>query len=154
MFDRYFREADEVIPRGTEMYRAPSAGQVSPSQYSQSVPYPTRPDAEYIPDRIQSAAGSGDLQRLGEIIAGQSMGTGGRQNYAPGMAMITAMEDLPGIRNINEFLSRYSDVLPDAAVSDFSNEYLLSPHVRYILRNYTPGQGDVPPAWYFEAYRR
>jgi hypothetical protein len=152
VFSQFFKNSDEFIPSGQEMYRIPSAGQVRKEMYSQSVPYPTTPGAEYLPGRIQSAAGSSDLNLLGMILAGKAPGTGGNQTYAPGIAKITAQENLPGIRNINDFISRYD--IPDAAVSDFANEHLLSPHIRYVLRNYTPAQGSSFPTWYFDAFAR
>jgi GNAT superfamily N-acetyltransferase len=153
---RFFSETSERIPVGTQMYRAPSAGQVRPQQYSQSVPLPREAGAEWLPNRIQSTAGSEDLQRLGGLVKGLTPDTGGGQTYAPGMVAIEAMEDLPGIYNLNS----YFDALDSRGLyriptrSNFTTESVLGPQTRYVVRDYVPDAGEGFPTWYLNAYAR
>jgi hypothetical protein len=153
---RFFSETSERIPVGTQMYRAPSAGQVRPQQYSQSVPLPREAGAEWLPNRIQSTAGSEDLQRLGGLVKGLTPDTGGGQTYAPGMVAIEAMEDLPGIYNLNS----YFDALDSRGLyriptrSNFTTESVLGPQTRYVVRDYIPDAGEGFPTWYLNAYSR
>jgi hypothetical protein len=153
---QYFRETPERIPQGLQMYRAPSAGQVQPRYGSQSVPLPREIGAEWLPNRIQSAGGSGDLQRLGELVRGTGADTGGGQAYAPGIVAIEAMEDLPGITNLNEFLARFNN--PRFASSNFGTESVLGPQTRYVVHDFDPAgvaiQGQNMPHWYLKAYAR
>jgi hypothetical protein len=152
---QFFSETSERIPKGTEMYRAPSKGQVESR-------LPRTPGEFYEPGQVMSAAGSADLQKLGEVLGGKKLGdlTGGNQHYAPGLMRIEAMEDLPGIPNINSYLSRYAGQYggrgrgPIAGNSDFVSESTLGPTIRYLLQRFEPGAGDVPPTWYFNAYNR
>jgi hypothetical protein len=152
---QFFNETSERIPKGTEMYRAPSKGQVESR-------LPRTPGEVYEPGQVMSAAGSADLQKLGEVLGGRKLGdlTGGNQHYAPGLMRIEAMEDLPGIPNINSYLSRYAGQYggrargPIAGNSDFVSESTLGPTIRYLLQRFEPGAGDVPPTWYFNAYNR
>ena len=152
VLQQFFRETSERIPMGTQMYRAPSAGQVAPRQYSQSVSLPREVGAEWLPGRIQSTAGSEDLQRLGGLIRGLTPDTGGAQTYAPGMVAIEAMEDLPGIYNLNDFLARFNN--PRFARSNFGTESVLGPQTRYVVRDYVPAGVDGFPTWYLNAYAR
>lgn len=147
---KFFRETSERIPAGTQMYRAPSAGQVQPRYGSQSVPLPREVGAEWLPNRIQSTAGSEDLQRLGALIRGTGPDTGGNQTFAPGMVSIEAMEDLPGVLNLNDFLARYN--APNQ--SNFSTESVLGPGTRYVVRDFVPSGSDGLPTWYLNAYNR
>lgn len=150
---RFFAETPERIPKGTEMYRAPSKGQVEGR-------LPTTPGEVYAPGQVMSTGGSADLQKLGEVLGGRNLGdlTGGNQHYAPGLMRIEAMEDLPGIPNINTYLDRYAGQYggrargPIAGTSDFANESTLGPTVQYLLRRFEPAVGDTPPTWYFNAY--
>jgi hypothetical protein len=158
----FFAETPERISKGTQMYRAPSAGQVTPRLGSQSVPLPREVGAEFFPNRVQSAAGSGDLQRLGTLVRGiDRMDTGGGQRFAPGMMAIEAMEDLPGIYDINEFLARYAGQyggMNRPAIgsfkSNFNVESVLGPQVRYTVRDFVPDAGEGFPTWYLNAYNR
>ena len=153
---RFFDETSERIPVGTQMYRAPSSGQVMPKRYSQSVPLPREVGAEWLPNRIQSTAGSEDLQRLGGLIRGTTPETGGSQTYAPGMVAIVAMEDLPGIYNLNTYLDAIENLglfrLPTR--SNFMTESVLGPRTRYVVRDYIPDAGEGFPTWYLNAYAR
>jgi hypothetical protein len=150
---RFFAETSERIPAGTQMYRAPSAGQVSPRLGSQSVPLPREIGAEFLPNRVQSAAGSGDLQALGTLVRGiDRMDTGGGQRFAPGMMAIEAMEDLPGIYDLNQFLSRFNN--PNFSRSSFGIESVLGPQVRYTVRDFVPNAGDGFPTWYLNAFNK
>jgi len=150
---RFFEETSERIPKGTEMYRAPSKGQVESR-------LPRTPGEVYVPGQVMSTGGSADLQRLGQTLAGKNLGdlTGGNQHYAPGLMRIEAMEDLPGIANINTYLDRYAGQYggrgrgPIAGNSKFANESTLGPTVRYLLKHFEPAVGDTPPTWYFNAY--
>jgi hypothetical protein len=150
---RFFAETSERIPAGTQMYRAPSAGQVSPRLGSQSVPLPREIGADFLPNRVQSAAGSGDLQALGTLVRGiDRMDTGGGQRFAPGMMAIEAMEDLPGIYDLNQFLSRFDN--PNFSRSSFGIENVLGPQVRYTVRDFVSDAGSGFPTWYLNAYAR
>lgn len=170
---RFFAETSERIPVGTQMYRAPSAGQVMPRRTSQSMPLPREVGAEWLPNRVQSAAGSGDLQHLGGLfnrpvpgnpetgwVRGMSRrdvpDTGGNQSYAPGMVAIEAMEDLPGIYNLNDYLAAISNQgfinLPTR--STFGVESVLAPQTRYVVRDFNPSGADGFPTWYLNAYAR
>ena len=152
---KFFAETSERIPKGTEMYRAPSKGQVESR-------LPRTPGEVYVPGQVMSAGGSADLQRLGQTLAGKNLGdlTGGNQHYAPGLMRIEAMEDLPGIPNINTYLDRYAGQYGGRGRgtiegnSKFANESTLGPTIRYLLQRFEPGVGDVPPTWYFNAYNR
>lgn len=139
---RFFETTNEFIPKGTEMYRAPSAGEVTER-------LPRNIGDVYLPKRIQSTAGSADLQMLGELLEGRHS-TGGNQTRAPGLAKITAMQNLPGIYDLNEFLKRME--VPNRARSTFNIESILGPRTRYVVQGFTPGQGNVPPTWNLGAY--
>ena len=156
VLQQFFRETSERIPQGLQMYRAPSAGQVQPRYGSQSVPLPREVGAEWLPNRVQSTGGSGDLQRLGDLVRGTGADTGGAQTYAPGMVTIEAMEDLPGITNLNEFLARFNN--PRFARSNFGTESVLGPQTRYVVQDYIPNGvnigGQSMPSWYLQAYAR
>jgi len=152
LLQKFFAETSERIPRGTQMYRAPSSGQVKPRLGSQSVPLPRQVGADWFPNRIQSAGGSEDLQRIGGLLDGSVPGTGGSQTYAPGMVAIEAMDDLPGIYNLNEFLGRFNN--PNWAKSDFGTESVLGPQVRYTVRDFIPPVNNLPPTWFLNAYPR
>jgi len=153
--NKFFRETPERIPKGTEMFRAPSKGEVQSR-------LPRQIGAEYAPGTIRSAGGPSDLQRLGQVLGGKQLGdiTGGNQSYAPGLASITAREDLPGILNINEFLARYAGQYGGqgrpaiAPTSNFNMESVLGPQIRYRVRDFQPGVGEVPPTWYLDAFNR
>lgn len=153
LLSRFFSETSERIPAGTQMYRAPSSGQVRPRQGSQSVPLPREVGAEWRPNRVQSAAGSGDLQTLGTLIRGiDRMDTGGNQRFAPGMMAIEAMEDLPGIYNLNDYLASFNN--PAFSRSTFGIESVLAPQTRYVVRDFVPDAGEGFPTWYLQAYAR
>ena len=155
VLNRFFAETSERIPAGTQMFRAPSKGEVQSR-------LPREIGAEYTPGTIRSAGGASDLQRLGEVLGGKNLGdiTGGNQSYAPGLASITAREDLPGILDINEFLGRYAGQYgglnrpPIAPTSKFNVESVLGPQIRYRVRDFQPGVGEVPPTWYLDAFNR
>jgi len=154
ILNRFFRETPERIPRGTEMYRAPSKGEVQSK-------LPREIGAEYTPGTIRSAGGASDLQKLGELFDRGTLGTGGNQSYAPGIASITAMDDLPGILDINEFLARYAGQYGGmgrpaigSTPSNYNIESVLGPQIRYSVRDFQPGVGDVPPTWFLNAYSR
>jgi hypothetical protein len=174
LFDDFFGQTDEIIPRGTELYRAPTASQVTPSRYSQSVPMPRDVGAEFLPGRVQSFGNSADLNRLGALMRGLGEDTGGAQWRNPGMVSITTMDDIPGIKDLPQFLSRYADDIPEnlPIESNFVGEGLLGPATQYILRDFNPGnipaslrgadgrltqplgQADYQvPTWIFEAFR-
>jgi hypothetical protein len=150
----FFRETTERIPAGTQMYRAPSAGQVMPRRGSQSVPLPREIGAEWMPGRIQSATGSEDLQKLGQILKDSS--TGGGQEYAPGMVAIEAMEDLPGVYNLNDYFDAISARglynIPNR--STFVRESVLGPQTRYVVRDFQEQGASGFPTWYLNAYAR
>jgi len=139
---RFFDVTNERIPKGTEMYRAPSSGEVMDR-------LPRNPGDVYLPKRIQSTAGSADLQMLGELLEGR-LNTGGNQQKAPGIAKITAMQNLPGIYDINEFLERMN--VPDRSRSSFNIESVLGPRTRYVVQGFNPGANGVPPTWNLGAY--
>jgi hypothetical protein len=153
--NRFFRETPERIPRGTEMFRAPSKGEVQSR-------LPREIGAVYAPGTVRSAGGPADLQKLGAVLEGKTLDsiTGGNQSYAPGLASITAMDDLPGILDINEFLARYAGRYGGqgrpaiAPTSKFNVESVLGPQVRYSVRDFQPGVNGVPPTWYLNAYSR
>ncbi len=154
--NKFFRETPERIPRGTEMFRAPSKGEVQSR-------LPREVGAVYAPGTVRSAGGPADLQKLGDVLEGKKLDsvTGGNQSYAPGLASITAMDDLPGILDINEFLSRYAGQYAGqgrppigSTVSNYSVESVLGPQVRYSVRDFQPGVNGVPPTWYLNAYSR
>ena len=156
LLNRFFAETSERIPKGTEMFRAPSKGEVQSR-------LPREVGAEYAPGTVRSAGGASDLQKLGEVLGGKTLAdlTGGNQSYAPGLASITAREDLPGILDINEFLARYagqSGGMGRPAIgsfkSNFNVESVLGPQVRYRVRDFNPGAGEVPPTWYLDAFNR
>ena len=148
LLQRGFAETAERIPAGTQMYRAPSAGQVMPRRGSQSVPLPREVGAEYLPGRVQSTGGSSDMNKLGELLKDSS--TGGAQEYAPAMAVIEAMEDLPGIYNLNDFLSKYGV----DNQRNFITESVLGPQTRYVVRDFNPSGSGGFPTWYLQAYAR
>lgn len=139
--DQFFKETGERIPKGTEMYRAPSRGEVLER-------LPREAGATYRPGTVTSAAASSDLQELGRLIAGQRASTGGAQTYAPGMAKITAMTDLPGIYDADEFLKKsgYS------TKTGWNLESILGPKTRYVVQGYEPPQGGNPAFWRLGAY--
>jgi hypothetical protein len=139
---RFFDTTNELIPKGTEMYRAPSSGEVTNR-------LPRNVGDVYLPKQIQSTAGSADLQMLGELLEGRHS-TGGNQTRAPGLAKITAMQNLPGIYDLNEFLKRMD--VPNRARSGFNIESILGPKTRYVVQGFTPGQGGNPPVWNLGAY--
>ena len=154
--NRFFRETPERIPRGTEMFRAPSKGEVQSR-------LPREVGAVYAPGTVRSAGGPADLQKLGAVLEGKTLDsiTGGNQSYAPGLASITAMDDLPGILDINEFLARYAGQYAGqgrpaigSTVSNYNVESVLGPQVRYSVRDVQPGINGVPPTWYLNAYSR
>jgi GNAT superfamily N-acetyltransferase len=155
LLSKFFAETSERIPKGTQMFRAPSKGEVESR-------LPREIGAEYTPGTIRSAGGPSDLQRLGEVLGGKTVGdlTGGNQSYAPGLASITAKEDLPGILDINEFLARYAGQYGGqgrpaiAPTSKFNVESVLGPQIRYRVNDFRPGVGEVPPTWYLDAYNR
>jgi len=154
ILSKFFKETPERIPAGTQMYRAPSAGQVQPRYGSQSVPLPREVGAEWRPGRVQSTAGSEDLQQLGELLTGTG-DTGGGQRYAPGMMQIEAMEDLPGIYNLNDYFesnNAFRGKIPE--ISSFNRESVLAPQLRYVVRDYVPNSGEGFPTWYLNAYAR
>jgi len=139
--NEFFKETSERIPKGTEMYRAPSRGEVLER-------LPREVGATYRPGIVTSTAASSDLQALGELIAGKRLGTGGAQSYAPGMAKITAMTDLPGIYDTDEFLKRsgYS------TKTGWNLESILGPKTKYVVQGYEPPQGGNPAFWRLGAY--
>jgi hypothetical protein len=139
--EQFFKETSERIPKGTEMYRAPSRGEVLER-------LPRQAGATYRPGVVSSTASASDLQGLGELIAGKSKPTGGNQTFAPGLAKITAMTDLPGVLDVNEFLKQ--NQLPTR--SSWNLESVLGPKTRYVVQNFTPGQGGNPPTWHLGAY--
>jgi hypothetical protein len=154
--NKFFRETPERIPRGTEMFRAPSKGEVQSR-------LPREIGAVYAPGTVRSAGGPADLQKLGAVLEGKTLDsiTGGNQSYAPGLASITAMDDLPGILDINEFLARYAGQYGGqgrpaigSTVSNYNVESVLGPQVRYSVRDFQPGVNGVPPTWYLNAYAR
>jgi hypothetical protein len=162
---------EQVIPRGMELLRVPSAGQVTPTYGSQSVPLPRELGADYLAGRPQSFGQSADLQRMGAIMRGLAEDTGGASWRSPGLMSITAREELPGLIDLPGFLARYADEIPVGPrrprESKFLNEGLLGPDVRLQLRDFNPGDIDrfplnAPtgsgqinfPTWYFDAYAR
>ena len=155
---RFFAETPERIPAGTQMYRAPSAGQVMPRQGSQSVPLPREVGAEWMPGRIQSTAGPEDLQQLGQVLEGASraVDTGGGQAYAPAMMQIEAMQDLPGIANLNAYFDAIDAgglyTVPNR--SNFVRESVLGPQTRYVVRDFQEQGASGFPTWYLQAYAR
>jgi hypothetical protein len=163
---QFFGETSERIPAGTQMYRAPSAGQVRRQGNSKSVPLPREVGAEWLPNRIQSAGGSGDLQTLGGLLRRPEVGpgvgrrtvgdTGGNQYYAPGMVAIEAMEDLPGIYNLNAYLEAISKRtgVNYPTRSSFDIESVLAPQTRYVVRDFVPDAGEGFPTWFLNAYAR
>ena len=138
---KFFKETDERIPKGTEMYRAPSRGEVLER-------LPREVGATYKPNRVISTAGSSDLQALGELLAGKKLSTGGSQTYAPGIAKITAMTDLPGIYSADDFLEKYGY----KKGTGWNLESILGPNTRYQVQDFTPGGNGVPPTWNLGAY--
>ena len=162
---------EQVIPRGAELIRMPSMGQVSPSRGSQSVPLPREVGADYVAGRPQSFGQSADLQRMGAIMRGLGDDTGGAIWRAPGLMSITAREELPGLIDLPGFLAKYADEISPSfrrpLDSKFLNEGLLGPNVRLQLRDFSPGDiSRIPlqaplrqdqfnfPTWYFDAYNR
>jgi hypothetical protein len=162
---------EQVIPQGAELFRVPSAGQVTPRYGSQSVPLPREVGADYLAGRPQSFGQSADLQRMGAIMRGLGQDTGGNSWRAPGLMSITAREELPGFIDLPGFLAKYADEIPvnprKPLESEFLNEGLLSPDVRLQLRDFSPGDIDLFPlnaptgrgqinfpTWYFDAYAR
>lgn len=172
--EQFFAQSDEFIPSGSELMRVPSAGQVAPYRYTQSVPMPREVGAEFLPGRVQSFGGSADLDRLGAIMRGLARDTGGDSWRAPGLVSITAREDLAGLRDLPGYLARNADDIPKnlPRESEFVSEGLLGPATRYILRDFEPG--NIPaslrnadgrltaplkdadyqvPRWFFDAFR-
>jgi hypothetical protein len=162
---------EQVIPRGAELIRMPSMGQVSPSRGSQSVPLPREVGADYVAGRPQSFGQSADLQRMGAIMRGLGDDTGGGIWRAPGLMSITAREELPGLIDLPGFLTKYADEISPSfrhpLDSKFLSEGLLGPDVRLQLRDFSPGDiSRIPlqaplrqdqfnfPTWYFDAYAR
>ena len=141
IIEQYFNETKERIPKGREMYRAPSMGEVQSR-------LPRTSGSTYRPGVVTSTGGSFDLQALGELFSKSSMGTGGNQSYAPGLAKITAMTDLPGIENINDFLEKNKF----QTRSLFNNESLIGPKVRFTIQDFMEGKGGNPPTWNLGAY--
>jgi hypothetical protein len=139
--EKFFKETDQRIPKGTEMYRAPSMGEVNER-------LPREIGASYRPGIINSTASASDLQALGELLAGKKASTGGSQNYAPGLAKITAMTDLPGIYDTDEFLKKAGY----KTKTGWNLESILGPKTRYEVQGFTPGKGNVPPTWNLGAY--
>jgi hypothetical protein len=154
IFKKFFGETSERIPRGLEMYRAPSAAQILGR--GPEVPLPREVGAEWIPGQIQSAGGSGDLQRLGGLFFGKTAPTGGGQEIVPGLAKITAADDLPGIANINTFLEQFNN--SRFATSNFGNESVLGPLIRYVVEDFNPAGAVIRdlsmPTWNLRAYPR
>jgi len=151
---KFFKETDEIIPRGQELYRAPASDEVLQDTW---LSMPREVGQWWRPGAVKSAAGSSDLQRLGGVASGTNI-TGGGQSYAPGFARINAREDLPGIVDINEFLNRYVGQpghrgRPIAGTSEFNAESVLGPATQYLLKRFDPAVGSTPPTWYFDAYR-
>ena len=142
---RFFKETPERIPKGQEMYRAPSMGEVQSR-------LPREKGAVYEPGVVRTAGASSDLNHLGKLFDKKTLGTGGNQSYAPGIAQITAMEDLPGILDLSEFLARYPG--NGFASSKYNLESVLGPQVKYSVRDFFPAVDDVPAIWYLNAYNR
>ena len=150
---KFFRETDEIIPKGQELYRAPASDEVLQDTW---LSMPREVGQWWRPGAVKSAAGSSDLQRLGGVAGGTNV-TGGGQHYAPGFARINAREDLPGIVDINEFLNRYAGqpgyrAGPISGTSEFNAESVLGPATQYLLKRFDPAVGSTPPTWYFDAY--
>ena len=139
--EQFFKETDQRVPKGTEMYRAPSRGEVLER-------LPREVGASYKPGTITSTASSFDLQGLGELLEGKRASTGGSQTYAPGLAKITAMTDLPGIYDTDEFLKKAGY----KTKTGWNLESILGPKTRYEVQGFTPGRGNVPPTWNLGAY--
>jgi hypothetical protein len=112
------------------------------------VPLPREVGAEYLPGRVQSTGGASDLQRIGSIGTSRGADTGGGQSYAPGLVQIEAMEDLPGIYNLNDFLSKYGI----DNQSNFITESVLGPQTRYVVRDFNPSGASGFPTWFLQAY--
>ena len=142
---RFFELGDEFIPGGTEMYRVPSAGEVLKR-------LPREVGAIYKPGSIKSAASSSDLQQLGEVLTNPALATGGNQIAAPGLAQIFTRQDIPGIKNLTEFLSRYKLDPRARKYSQFNNEFVLGPNTSYRVQDFRPAVGSNPPSWTLEAF--
>jgi hypothetical protein len=150
---KFFAETSERVPAGLQLHRVPSRGEVLER-------LPREIGAEYIPGKVTSTGGTGDMQRLGEILKPRSQfdTTGGGQHYAPGWAMINVRENLPGIANINEFLARY----PSAGLasrggrgqSTFNMESVLGPQTRFVVSDFRPGVDGGYPNWILDAFAR
>ena len=151
--ENFFKNTSERIPGGFQLYRVPNSDEVLNL-------LPRTPGSVYNPGVVRSTGGSSDLNRLGQIINPRNVfdTTGGNQHYAPGIANITVMDDIPGILNINEFLSKYP-FLKDTSrgglgVSEFNLESLFGPQTSYYVRDFLPAVGDQPPTWYLNAFKR
>lgn len=138
--DRLFRRNNQVIPRGTEAYRVPSDFDLER--------LPTRAGESYRPGQVSSVVGSSDLQKLGELLEGK--GEFGSQANARQNAImrITAMEDVPGVRNISPYIS--ADLLNEAG--GLREEGLFGPKTRYEVMDYKPARGATPATWNLGAY--
>jgi hypothetical protein len=146
LLSRFFSETPERISGGTQLFRAPSEGEVLRR-------LPREVGAEWVPGTVKSAAGSSDLPRLQSLFKNvfEGSGTMGNQAKAPGMAVIDAMEDLPGIANINTYLSRQN---PNWWLSEFGAESVLGPQIRYVVRDFVEDAGQGFPTWYLNAFAK
>jgi hypothetical protein len=156
---KYFKETSEYIPRGQQMYRALTPDEVGTSNF---LSLPRKVGDWWRPEVIKSAAGSDDLQRLGQLADGMLDTGGGQRMGRSGFAQIEARGDIPGISNINEFLDNYTHLKPAyrvknpvAGTSNFNSEAVIGPGTQYRLRDFRPqvGTSQVPPHWTFDAYR-
>lgn len=142
LIQKFFDEYKGRIPKGLEMYRAPSMGEVQTR-------LPREVGATYRPGVVTSFGAASDLQNIGDLFTrGSNLLTGGNQSYAPGVAKITAMTDLPGIVDINEFLQKYGYNTRSA----WNAEGLIGPKVRYKVQSFNPGGNGAPASWNLGAY--
>ena len=138
--DKLFRRNNQAIPRGTEACRVPSDFDLER--------LPTRAGESYRPGQVSSVVGSSDLQKLGELLEGKNE-FGSQANARQNAIMrITAMEDVPGVRNVSPYIS--ADLLNEAG--GLREEGLFGPKTRYEVLDYKPARGAIPATWNLGAY--
>jgi hypothetical protein len=134
------RQQKQFVPRGRELYRVPSDFDLER--------LPTRAGETFSPQKLTSFVGSSDLQDLGKVLdsePGYRMSQMTPRQQA--LLRITAMEDIPGVENVNRIGNAMG-----APNSDFKEEGFLGPRTRYQILDYLQGKAGAPSVWNLGAY--
>jgi hypothetical protein len=132
----FLKRGNKVVPKGAEVYRA-----LSDYDVERLVP---KVGSSYKPGGVTSFASPQDLQFLGEAVAGKREATtGGNTAKANALAIIRAMEDVPGIQDVNAYGKKISNLV---------GEGLFGPKTRFEVQGYTPASKNTPATWNLGAY--